>query len=189
VLVLPTAWAAGPAAVIEAARAAAIARIVRAFSVPVSADAEGGHQQPPGATERSRGKAMSQSVQLFTVIVLVSLPTVMFGGYSLLRLMKTERLNAFQLTYFRAGHAHAGVLLVMSLAALSFLDRADLSPATRWTVCVLLAIGVIAQSGGMFVHMMVGQPGRWSVGNTVTTVGGVALAVTLLILAYGVATA
>ena len=132
---------------------------------------------------------MSQPVQLFTVIVLVSLPTVMFGGYSLLRLMKTERLNTFQLTYFRAGHAHAGVLLVMSLAALSFLDRADFNAAARWTVCVLLAFGVIAQSGGMFLHIAVGQPGRWSVGNTVTSVGAVALAVALLTLAYGIATA
>jgi heme/copper-type cytochrome/quinol oxidase subunit 4 len=132
---------------------------------------------------------MSQPVQLFTVIVLVSLPTVMFGGYSLLRLMKTEQLSAFQLTYFRAGHAHAGVLLVMALATLSFLDRADLGSATRWIVCILLALGVIAQSGGMFLHMMVGQQGRWSIGNTVTVAGAVALAVALLTVAYGVATA
>jgi drug/metabolite transporter superfamily protein YnfA len=67
---------------------------------------------------------MEGPVQLFTVIVLVSLPTVMFGGYSLLRLRITGKLNEFQETYFRAGHAHAGVLLVMSLAALSFVDRA-----------------------------------------------------------------
>jgi heme/copper-type cytochrome/quinol oxidase subunit 4 len=132
---------------------------------------------------------MSQPVQLFTVIVLVSLPTVMYGGYSLLRLLYTDKLSDFQLTYFRAGHAHAGVLLVMTLAALSFVDRTDLGDAARWLVCVLLSVGVIAQSGGMFVHMAVGRPGRWSIGNTVTTVGAVALAAGLLILAYGVATA
>ncbi len=33
---------------------------------------------------------MSPSVQLFAVIVLVSLPTVMYGGYALLRLLKTD---------------------------------------------------------------------------------------------------
>lgn len=132
---------------------------------------------------------MSHPVQLFAVIVLVSLPTVMFGGFSLLRLIKADRLSAFQLTYFRAGHAHAGVLLVMTLAALSFLDRADLGSAARWAICVLLAIGVIAHSGGMFLHMVIGQPGRWSLGNTVTTAGGVALAAGLLTLAYGIAVA
>ena len=132
---------------------------------------------------------MSQPVQIFTVIVLVSLPTVMFGGFSLLRLIKAEQLSEFQLAYFRAGHAHAGVLLVMSLAALSFLDRADLSTTARWVVCVLLAIGVIAQSGGMFLHMAIGQPRRWSAGNTTTTAGGIALAAGLLTLAYGIAIA
>jgi heme/copper-type cytochrome/quinol oxidase subunit 4 len=132
---------------------------------------------------------MSQPVQVFTVIVLVSLPTVMFGGFSLLQLMTAGKLNDFQRTYFRAGHAHAGVLLVMTLAALSFLDNAELSGAARWAVCVLLAVGVIAQSGGMFLHMLVGRPGQWSNGNTATTAGAVALAAGLLILAYGIATA
>ena len=130
---------------------------------------------------------MSMPVQLFAVIALVSLPTVMYGGYALLRLLKTEP-DEFQLTYFRAGHAHAGVLLVMVLAALSFLDRTDLGPAVQWTVCVLLQVGVLAQSGGMFLHMARGRPRQWSVGNTVTTVGAVALAAGLLILAVGVAT-
>src|SRR5215472_1668607 len=132
---------------------------------------------------------MSQPTQLFTVIVLVSLPTVMFGGFSLLRLIKAEKLNEFQLAYFRAGHAHAGVLLVMTLAALSVLGRANLSTAARWAVCILLSVGVIAQSGGMFLHMLVGQPGRWSSANTATTAGGVALAAGLLTLAYGIAAA
>jgi hypothetical protein len=132
---------------------------------------------------------MSQPVQVFTVIVLVSLPTVMFGGFSLLQLVTAGKLNDFQRTYFRAGHAHAGVLLVMTLAALSFLDKADLSGAARWAVCVLLVVGVIAQSGGMFLHMLVGRPGHWSSGNTATTAGAVALAAGLLILAYGIAAA
>jgi len=77
----------------------------------------------------------------------------------------------------------------MTLAALSFVDNADLGGTARWAVCVLLAIGVIAQSGGMFLHMLVGRPGQWSSGNTATTAGAVALAAGLLILAYGIATA
>jgi hypothetical protein len=34
-------------------------------------------------------------VKLFTVIVLISLPTVMFGGYALLDLLSKERLSEF----------------------------------------------------------------------------------------------
>lgn len=131
---------------------------------------------------------MSGPVQLFAVIALISLPTVMYGGYALLRLLPTEP-DEFRLTNFRAGHAHAGVLLVMVLAALSFVDRADLSTAARWAVCILLEVGVLAQAGGWFVHMAKGHPRQWSVGNTVTTAGALLLTAGLLILAFGIATA
>ena len=60
---------------------------------------------------------------VLTVIVLIALPTVMYGGYSLLGLQTAGNLTEFQTTYFRAGHAHAGVLLVMTLAALNVAGR------------------------------------------------------------------
>ena len=123
---------------------------------------------------------MSGPVQLFTAIALISLPTVMFGGFSLLRLLKAGRLTEFQVTYFRAGHAHAGVLLVLALVVLDLLTRTNLGRPGQWIVGVLLLIGVLAQSGGMFVHMAIGKPGRWSAGNTLTTVGAVLLAAAAL---------
>ncbi len=127
-------------------------------------------------------------IKLFTVIALVSLPTVMYGGYSLLRLSTAKKLTAFQETYFRAGHAHAGVLLVLSLVTLVLLGGTDLSTGVRWLVCLLLLIGVLAQSGGMFVHAFTGTAGVWSRGNTLTVAGAVLLAVALLVVAWGVAT-
>src|SRR6266536_2947473 len=105
-------------------------------------------------------------IRVFAIVVLVSLPTVMFGGYSLLTLLGRRRLTGFQETFFRAGHAHAGVLNVFGLAYLAFLARTDFGPELRWLACVVLTIGILAQSGGMFVHMVVGRPGSWSVGNT-----------------------
>jgi hypothetical protein len=49
-------------------------------------------------------------VRLFSIISWIALPTVMFGGYSLLGLLARDNtwLNPFRATYFRAGHAHAG---------------------------------------------------------------------------------
>lgn len=130
---------------------------------------------------------MHGPVQLFAVIALISLPTVMFGGYSLLRLLSKEKLTEFQRGYFRAGHAHAGVLLVLTLAVLSLLAGSGLGETGRWIVCLLLLVGVLAQSGGMFLHMAIGKPGTWSAGNTVTSAGGLLLAGALLTTAYGVA--
>jgi hypothetical protein len=47
-------------------------------------------------------------------------------------------------------------------------------------------MGILAQSGGMFLHMAIGQPSRWSAGNTLTTAGAALLGVALLRVAYGV---
>jgi hypothetical protein len=128
-------------------------------------------------------------VKVYTFIVLLSLPTVMFGGFSLLRLYAAQKLSDFQRTYFRAGHAHAGVLLVLALAALDVMGRTDLGAGSQWAIGAILAVGILAQSGGMFVHMAVGQPGRWSRGNTLTTAGAAFLATALIWLAVGVLTA
>jgi hypothetical protein len=125
-------------------------------------------------------------IKLFTVIALISLPTVMFGGYSLLRLTSVKKLTPFQETYFRAGHAHAGVLLVLALVSLVILGGTDLSTGMRWLFCVLLLIGILAQSGGMFLHAFTGQAGVWSRGNTLTVAGAGLLAVSMIILAVGV---
>jgi hypothetical protein len=125
-------------------------------------------------------------IKLFTVIALVSLPTVMFGGYSLLRLSAAQKLTPFQHTYFRAGHAHAGVLLVLALVSLNLLAGTELSTGVRWLVCLLLLVGILAQSGGMFVHAFTGRPGVWSRGNTLSVGGAGLLALGLLVLAWGV---
>ena len=129
---------------------------------------------------------MEMPVKLFTVIALIALPTVMFGGFSLLRLLGSEQLNEFQRTYFRAGHAHAGVLLILALVTLDIMTRTDLGTGQQWIISILLLIGVLAQSGGMFIHMAIGQAGRWSAGNTVTVGGAVLLAGALIWVAVGV---
>ena len=67
---------------------------------------------------------MSTADKWLTVIALVSVPTVMFGGYALMRLTRAGKLNDFQRGLFKAGHAHAGVLLVLTLTSLSIAARA-----------------------------------------------------------------
>jgi hypothetical protein len=112
----------------------------------------------------------------------------MFGGYSLLQLTIGRRLTPFQIIYFRAGHAHAGVLLILVLVSLTLLGGTDTSTGVRWLICLLLLVGVLAHAGGMFVHAFFGREGQWSNGNTMTVTGGVLLAAALIILAIGVAT-
>jgi hypothetical protein len=64
-------------------------------------------------------------------IILVLLPTVIYGGVSLLSMLiapgSAYMQNPLRQNLFRAGHAHAGVLLVLSLVALRYVDEARLS--------------------------------------------------------------
>ena len=127
---------------------------------------------------------MHGPTQLFTVIALVSLPTVMYGGYALMGVMRERKLTEHQRAMFRAGHAHAGVLLILALVALQILSRTTLSDTTLWITCFLLLFGILAQSGGFFLHLL---PGKGRLGGRVTSVGAVLLAAATLLTAYGVA--
>ena len=126
-------------------------------------------------------------IRLFSIISWIALPTVMFGGYSLLGLMARDNiwLTPFRVTYFRAGHAHAGVLLVTSLLYYTYLAQTPFSSGLKLVACIVLLIGVLAQSGGFFLHMLAGKPGRFSAGNIVTILGALLLAFAALLLAYG----
>ncbi len=126
-------------------------------------------------------------IRLFSIISWIALPTVMFGGHSLLGLMVRGNtwLTPFRATYFRAGHAHAGVFLVVSLLYYTYLAQTPFSSGLKLVACIVLLIGVLAQSGGFFLHMLAGKPGRLSAGNIVTILGALLLAFAALLLAYG----
>jgi hypothetical protein len=114
----------------------------------------------------------------------------MFGGHSLLRLLnRGDALTPFQVDCFRAGHAHAGVLLVMSLLYYAHLDRTGLPASVKQAVSVALFVGILAQSGGFFLHMVLGRPNRASIGTNVTVAGAVLLACAVIVLVYGLITA
>jgi hypothetical protein len=129
-------------------------------------------------------------LRVWIILSWIALPTVMFGGYSLLQLLnRGDVLTPFQVTWFRAGHAHAGVLLVMSLLYYMFLDKTFLSPTVKHAACVALFVGILAQSGGFFLHMLMGQPNQASIGTAVTVTGAILLACAVVVLIYGLVTA
>lgn len=127
-----------------------------------------------------------RDLRVFAIIAFIQLPTVMYGGYALLSyLNRKDAMTPFQLSMFRAGHAHAGVLTLMSLLYYVFLSQTSLPMTAKVIASSVILVGVLAQSGGFFVHMMRGKPGQRSIGTTITTVGAVLLAVASLFLAYG----
>jgi hypothetical protein len=81
---------------------------------------------------------MSRASRRLAGILLVIYPTVVFGGVSLLGLLIDARSgymeNPLRQNLWRAGHAHAGVLLVLSLVVLRYIDEAALSDGLKQLV-------------------------------------------------------
>ena len=79
---------------------------------------------------------MSRESRMFAGVLLVVLPTVMYGGITLLGLLTGSSPgyadNPLRQNLWRAGHAHAGVYLVLSLVMLRYVDEAALSSFWKW---------------------------------------------------------
>jgi len=128
--------------------------------------------------------------KVLPIISLGSLVAVEYGGWALLSFLTArESLTDSQKQFFRAGHAHAGVLLVLSLVFFVYLDRTDFSDVTQWVVGLVLLTGILAQSGGFFVHMGLDAAARPSPGTRLTRTGAVLIAAALVALMVGIAQA
>jgi hypothetical protein len=69
---------------------------------------------------------LSNTTKMVSGILLITVPTIEFGGASLLRMLKTSEHgyvdNPLRQNLFRAGHAHAGVMVLLSLIVQLFVD-------------------------------------------------------------------
>ena len=81
---------------------------------------------------------MSEESLRIAGILLVVYPTVVFGGASLLWHWITRRSayydHPLRRSMWRAGHAHAGVLLLLSLVAIVLVDHAELADGWKQVV-------------------------------------------------------
>jgi hypothetical protein len=59
-------------------------------------------------------------------VLLLAIVAVEWGGYYMLSLVRGKPATAFQLSFARAGHAHAGVLVILSLLAQLYVDASGM---------------------------------------------------------------
>ena len=127
-----------------------------------------------------------EPTNVLPIYAILALVTVEWGGWALLNFLTgREEVADWQVTFIRAGHAHAGVLLVLSLAYLLYLPRADYSNGLEWVSGGVLLLGIMAQSGGFFLHVARGEAGKPSAGTRLTRIGAGLIAVALITLAVG----
>lgn len=100
---------------------------------------------------------MSKESRILAGILLITYPTVILGGVSLLSLLvfTTEySANPLRQDLWRAGHAHAGVYLLLSLVVLRYVDETALSDGWKWVVRLAVPVAAILLPVAFFVSIL-----------------------------------
>jgi len=112
------------------------------------------------------------------------------GGLHMVGLVRGKAdATPFQLAFARAGHAHAGVLLILALVCQLLADAADLTGVWNWLARSGVAAAALLMPGGFFFSSM--GRGRSQPNALVAMVfaGAVVLALGLASLGVGLLTA
>lgn len=131
---------------------------------------------------------LSRTGRRIAGLLLLSFVAVEFGGLYLTRVASGEEaVTEFQQNFARAGHAHAGVLVILSLIAVVLADATNARGPLGWVARLGVPLAAILMSAGFFLSSM--GPGRtepnglivvlW-LGAASLTVGVVSLGVLLL---------
>lgn len=133
---------------------------------------------------------LTESARTTAGIVLLTVVAVESGGVFMLRVMTgAVPTTDFQRRFFRAGHAHAGVLVTLGLVCLLLADATSLAGGTRWLAQTGVLVAAILMPAGFFFSAMGSErvhPSRWVV---LLVAGAVVLAASVVTLGIGLLTA
>lgn len=122
-------------------------------------------------------------------ILLVVFPAVVFGGVSILWHWITRRTayyeNPLRQRLWRAGHAHAGVLLVLALLALVLVDHADLGAVWRQIVRSAIPASAVLVPAGYFLSVLRPDAEEPNALVNLAYLGGASLAFGTIVLGVG----
>ncbi|MCC5929636.1 MAG: hypothetical protein JJU28_10355 [Cyclobacteriaceae bacterium] len=97
---------------------------------------------------------MSPESRKMSGVIFITVPSIIYGGYFLLGVISGQHdylnLTDFQKAMFRAGHAHAGVLVILSLLVLLYVDETELSSQWKWVIRIAFPLSAILVSMGFF---------------------------------------
>ena len=100
---------------------------------------------------------MTRDAKMMSGIVLITIPTIQYGGYFLLTSLVDRSSgymdNPLRQNFFRASHAHAGVFVILSLLCQIMADSANLPAAWLWLARVGVPIAAVLIPAGFFLSM------------------------------------
>lgn len=128
----------------------------------------------------------SDASRVLAGILLLSLVTVESGGVLMLRIITARRgATPLQQSFFRAGHAHAGVYLILGLVAQLLVDATTLTGLAEWVARSFIPLAALLLPGGFFLSAS--KPGATEPSRLVVLIpiGAVVLAIGLVTLGLG----
>jgi hypothetical protein len=132
---------------------------------------------------------MSRESRVLAGILLLAIPSVMVGGAVLLAHLAGRSPgyadNPLRQDLWRAGHAHAGIFLVLSLVVLRYVDEAALSPGWRWVARLGAPVAAILIPAAFFLSIVPPYAEEAGVALGLVYPGAVALAASVLTLGIG----
>ena len=100
---------------------------------------------------------MTREARTMAGIILLTVPAIQYGGYFLLTsLINRDNHymdNALRQNFFRAGHAHAGVFVILSLFCQILADSANLPGPLMWIARTGVPFAAILIPAGFFLSM------------------------------------
>lgn len=130
----------------------------------------------------------SPSSRQLAGVLLIVLPTVVYGGTSILSLVINDPAYAdsvLRRDMWRAGHAHAGVLLLLALICLRYVDESDLPHRVTTFVRHAVPMAAILLPSAFFLSVLSSDATTPNAMINLAYVGAVVLAAGLLTLGIG----
>jgi hypothetical protein len=131
---------------------------------------------------------MSRESRLTVGVLLILMPAVVYGGASILSLLVGDPAyaqNQLRQDLWRAGHAHAGVLLILSLVTLRYVDEANLSKGLKRVARHAIPASAILLPAAFFLSVLSSEATEPNALIYLAYLGAVSLAAGLLLLGIG----
>ena len=131
---------------------------------------------------------LSRASRIVCGMLLVAVPTIMYGGITLLGVLTDGsaglapgelKLDDTQRALWRAGHAHAGVYVLLSLILQPLVDQTTLSKSVKWMARLGAPLASVVIPAGFFGLAFIPEF-KWLI-----YVGAVCLATSMLLAGLG----
>jgi hypothetical protein len=133
---------------------------------------------------------LSDAARVTAGIVVLSVVAIESGGAFLVAVVTGRApATAFQTSFYRAGHAHAGVLVILGLVCLLLAGATALTGFWWWLAATGVLVSAVVLPAGFFLSALGAGRERPNRAVVLLPVGAVVLAAGLVALGVGLLTA